>query len=340
MPPAAQWTADLPLPAKYRASIAQHRAEIESILSGKDRRLLIVVGPCSAWPNTAVVEYAKKLAILAEGLKDTLKIVMRVYTQKPRTTNGWTGSINQPDPFSAPDIKLGMRYARQMMLDVIDTGLPIADEALFTHNSEGFLELLSWVAIGARSAENPEHRFFASAADCPVGFKNPTHGHLEAAVNGVVAAQHPHRTVMADHEVQTHGNDYAHLVLRGGKHGPNHSMEHLKHVQALFATHHVKNPAILIDASHDNCRVNGQKMSAIQSDIILQTMRDLKTHPDLAALVKGFMVESFIKPGKQDLRSCDSQSVNLNGLSITDPCLGWEETEQLLHELATTQIQG
>src|SRR3990167_10472917 len=207
--------------------IAEDRKEVKDILAGNDKRLLIIVGPCSAWPKEAVFEYAKRLAKVNEKVKKTLKLVMRVYIQKPRTTKGWTGPVNQPDVFSSPDIEAGIRYTRDMMVKVIEMGLPIADEALFTHNAKGFLELLSWVAIGARSAEDQEHRIFASSIDCPVGMKNPTHGSLKIGVNGVVAAQHPHVVVFDGYEVETDGNPYVHIVLRGSNEKSNFSIAHL-----------------------------------------------------------------------------------------------------------------
>ena len=187
------------------------RQEVKNIIEGKDERLIMIVGPCSAWPKKSVLEYAHRLMELNEKVKHVMKLVMRVYIQKPRTTKGWTGPVNQPDPFAYPDIEAGIKYVREMMIKVVEIGLPIADEALFTHNAKGFLELLTWVAIGARSAEDQEHRIFASAIDCAVGMKNPTHGSIEIGVNSVIAAQHPHVAVFDGYEVQTHGNSHAHL---------------------------------------------------------------------------------------------------------------------------------
>ncbi|MBP9768518.1 MAG: 3-deoxy-7-phosphoheptulonate synthase, partial [Burkholderiales bacterium] len=159
----------IPLSSEGYASIEQHHREIENILNGSDKRLLMIVGPCSAWPDTAVLEYAQRLAVLSKKVEHSLKIVMRVYIQKPRTVKGWTGPINQPDPLAEPDIEAGIWYCRKLMTQVVEMGLPIADECLFTHNARGFQELLSWVAIGARSTEDQEHRIFASSLDCPVG---------------------------------------------------------------------------------------------------------------------------------------------------------------------------
>ncbi len=295
-----------------------------------------MVGPCSAWPKQAVLEYAEKLLALNERVKSALKIVMRVYIQKPRTTKGWTGPVNQPDPLAYPDIEAGVRYTRDMMVKVIEMGLPIADEALFTHNAKGFIELLSWVAIGARSSEDQEHRIFASALDCAVGMKNPTHGSLAIAVNSIIAAQHPHVAVFDGFEVQTHGNLFAHLVLRGDNNGPNYGVDNLAAIKAFMDNNHIQNPAVMIDASHDNCLVNGKKDYSQQSEVIFSVMNSLRERSELRSLVKGFMIESFLQEGNQKIDGKDPSAINMCGLSITDPCLSWEKTEELLLKLAET----
>lgn len=325
---------DIPLSQTGYASIEKDRREVKSIIEGKDRRLLMVVGPCSAWPRPAVLEYAERLARLSEKIRDHIKVVMRVYIQKPRTTRGWTGPVNQPDPLAYPDIEAGIRYTRDTMVKVIEMGLPIADEALFTHNARGFLELLAWVAIGARSAEDQEHRIFASAIDCAVGLKNPTHGSLAVGVNSIVAAQFPHVAVFDGFEVQTAGNLHAHLVLRGGDGHPNFSVAHLEEVQRHMKAHQVSNPAVMIDASHDNCLQNGKKDHRLQPRIITSVLDELRARPDLSPLVKGFMVESFLKDGCQKVAAQNPSAIDLDGLSITDPCLGWDQTENMLLDLA------
>lgn len=323
-----------PLSSAAHQQIMHDRQEIKAILEGTDQRLLIIVGPCSAWPKDAVLTYAKRLVRLNKQVKHALKLVMRVYIQKPRTTKGWTGPINQPDLFAMPDIEAGIRYTRDMMIKVIELGLPIADEALFTHNAKGFIELLSWVAIGARSAEDQEHRIFASALDCAVGMKNPTHGSLTVAVNSIVAAQHPHVAVFDGSEVQTHGNLHAHLVLRGSNQAPNYSITDLEEAARHMDKHQIKNQSIIIDASHDNCLVNGKKKHRLQPHIILDIIRSLRDRPNLRKLVKGFMVESFLKEGNQSVDLENPAALDLSGLSITDPCLSWEQTENFLLQLA------
>jgi 3-deoxy-7-phosphoheptulonate synthase len=281
-----------------------------------------------------VLEYARRLTELNKEIKHALKIVMRMYIQKPRTIKGWTGPVNQPDPFAEPDIEAGIHYVRDMMVQVVEMGLPIADECLFTHNARGFSELVSWFAIGARSSEDHEHRIFASAANCPVGMKNPTHGSIAVGVNSVLAAQHAHIAAIDRYAVQTQGNPYAHLVLRGCNQAPNYSLAHLEEVDKHMKKHQVKNPAVLIDVSHDNSLVNGKKDHRLQPEIIFEVMQYLTNRPDLRHLMKGFMIESYLKEGQQKLENCTPATIDLEGLSITDPCLGWEQTQKLLQALA------
>lgn len=315
--------------------VAHDRQEVKDIIAGRDKRFLVILGPCSAWPSSAVLEYAKKLKTLSEKVNDKIKLVMRVYIQKPRTTKGWTGPVNQPDPFLDSDVEAGIKYTRKMMVDVIEMGLPIADEALFTHNAKGFLELISWLAIGARSTEDQEHRIFASAVDCAVGMKNPTSGVVEIGVNGIVAVQYPHVAVYDRYQVETKGNEYAHLILRGGKFtGPNYHVENLREAKEHLEKHNVKNPAIIVDASHDNCIIDGKKDCLQQVNVVHELIDILEKHPDLKPLVKGVMIESFLKTGNQKVNTDNSDELDLEGLSITDPCIGWEETEKLILDLA------
>lgn len=334
LPTAEEIIQSNPLTLKKHEEVIRHRQEIQNILSGKDERCIIIIGPCSAWPKEAVLEYAKRLVHLNKKVKHSLKIVMRVYIQKPRTTKGWLGPAIQSDPFSTADIEAGMIYTRDIMIKIIKAGMPIASEVLFTHNAKTFLELLSWAAIGARSAEDQEHRIFASAINCPVGLKNPTHGSLAVGVNSVVAAQLSHIAAFDGYEVQTFGNEYAHIVLRGGNQTSNYSFTHLMEVKRYMDMHRVSNPAVLIDASHDNCIIDGKKEYLSQPNIIMSVIEDLKKHPHLRKLVKGFMIESFLKEGNQKLDDQDPKDIDLDGLSITDPCIGWEQTEDLLLKLA------
>lgn len=333
LPPLKEIIGKNELSKKAEKQVARDIQEVKDILEGKDKRFLVVVGPCSAWPKEAVIEYAKKLKPLADKVKDSLKIVMRVYIQKPRTTTGWTGPVNQSDPFKPSNIGEGAKYCREMMVKVVEMGLPIADEAVFTHNAKGFIELLSWVAIGARSTEDQEHRVFASSLDCAVGMKNPTSGSIEIGVNSVVAAQYPHTAAFDGNEVQTSGNAHAHLILRGGAQGANYSEKHIEEAIGYMEKHTVKNPSIILDLSHDNSRVNGVKHEENQTKVMREVMEIFKKRPELMKTVKGFMFESFLKAGAQKVDPKTPEKLDRGGLSITDPCLGFEQTEKLLLEL-------
>jgi 3-deoxy-7-phosphoheptulonate synthase len=336
IPSSDEIIASHPLSKQGYAQVEKDRNEIKDILAGKDERLILIVGPCSAWPSQAVVDYGEKLRALKDEVEKDIKLVMRVYIQKPRTTKGWTGPVNQPDPFKPADIAAGAMYARSLMVKLIEMGLPIADEAVFTHNARGFIELLSWCAIGARSTEDQEHRIFASAVDCAVGMKNPTSGSIKIGVNSVIAAQHEHTTVFDGYQVETAGNDFAHLVLRGGEAGPNFHLDDLYDARDTLKESGVKNPALIIDASHENSRIRGSKDPEFQADVIREVMYNLIKHPELQGSVKGFMLESFIQTGSQKLSACTSENIDRTGLSITDPCLGWESTAQLIRDMAVT----
>lgn len=331
LPTADEIMQKIPLSTVTDAKIKQHQKEIEDILAGVDNRLLVIIGPCSAWPYEATLEYAKRLLALNEKIKDKVKLVMRTYIQKPRTIKGWTGPLNQPDPTKDADIEEGMIYARSLMVKISEMGLAIADEALFTHNARGFVELLSWVAIGARSSEDQEHRIHASSLDCPVGIKNPTHGSIKIGVNGVIAASHSHTALFDGDIIETSGNPYAHLVLRGGNGVTNYDVKSLEESLHYLEAGKVKNPAIIVDVSHDNCIVNGKKAFDLQGDIALGVLDSIEDKPHLQKVVKGFMLESFLKSGNQVVD--DPLNIDLGGLSITDPCLSWEQTEDFLFKL-------
>jgi len=334
LPSADEIISRSPLSAAGHSQIARDRQEVKDILAGRDKRLLLVMGPCSAWPDMAVIEYAQRLKRASEPLRDKIKVVLRLYIQKPRTTKGWTGPVNQPDPFLPSDIEKGIEYSRRLMVKVIELGLPIADEAVFTHNARGFIELLSWVAIGARSTEDQEHRIFASAVDCSAGMKNPTSGALDIAVNSIIAAQHSHTAVLDGYQIETGGNEYAHLVLRGGADGPNYTESHIVRAAEILKKHSVKNPSIIIDASHDNCKVNGVKNPSRQIEVVRSVLSTIAQNENVRNAVKGFMLESFLQNGAQKVESCTPETIDRNGLSITDPCISWEETETLLNEIA------
>lgn len=323
------------LSEELKKNIKNDRFEIMNILSGTDKRLLVIIGPCSAWPFDSTIDYALKLRAIEAKIKKQIKLIMRVYTQKPRTTTGWTGPISQPDPLQPADFVAGIRYTRSLMLKILEIGLPIANEAMFTHDSMKFFpDLLSWMAIGARSTEDQEHRIYASSVDCPVGMKNPTSGSVEIGINSVIAAQGSHAAIFQGYQIQTSGNPYAHLVLRGGSSGPNYSINDILKATKLMDESKISNPAIIIDASHDNCRINGKKEIVRQIEIIQEIIQNRKINKEVKGVVRGFMIESFLKAGNQNIDCAINCNLDLNGLSVTDPCLGWEESEKLLISLA------
>ncbi len=313
--------------------IFQDRKEIKDIIEGKDHRLLMIVGPCSAWPEEAVRVYAEQLAELAKLYKDDIKIVMRVYTQKPRTTVGWAGVALQPNPFGKPDVNAGIIYVRKMMRDIIELGLPIADEILFTNLFESRSDMLAWAAIGARSSEDQEHRAFASDAEFAVGMKNPTSGNIKIGVNGVVSAQSEHVYVRRSNQIISAGNEYAHLVLRGGVEGSNYSMSHLKQVMQLYKEYNIKNPSVIVDASHDNVRIDDAEDYMIQSRTVMDVLHSCEKNKEVKKMMKGFLIESFVKEGNQDLNQINEQEIDLGGLSITDACIGINETRLLMEKI-------
>ncbi|MCB9362723.1 3-deoxy-7-phosphoheptulonate synthase [Candidatus Woesearchaeota archaeon] len=319
----------IPLPGAVKeelpcdVDVEHHRTEIKAILAGKDKRRLLILGPCSAWPSESVLQYVSELKELEAEVQDRLKLIIRVYTQKPRTTLGWTGPANQPEPLKSPDLAQGVFYCRRMMLDVLRMGFPIADELLFTHMSAYFDDLLSWTAIGARSGEDQEHRFWASAADFPVGIKNPTSGNLNIGVNSVIAAQHPHHFAYFGDHVRSTGNVYAHLVLRGGDGRPNITEPEL--LEAASLMRNCTHPAIIVDASHENCMVDGKKNPNHQPQAILDTIALMHKHTALD-MIKGFMMESYMHDGNQPI----TEHMDLTGLSITDPCIGIDGTKKAI----------
>ncbi len=316
---------------KYR--IKQDRKEIKNIIEGRDDRLLIIVGPCSAWPEEAVRVYAEQLVELARLYKEKVKIVMRVYTQKPRTVVGWAGVALQPNPFEKPNINEGIIYVRKMMREIIELGLPIADEILFTNLFDHRSDMLSWAAIGARSSEDQEHRAFASDMPFSVGIKNPTSGDIQIGINGVMSTQSNHVFVRHNKQIISKGNKYAHFVLRGGIKGSNYSLKYLKEVAYLYKKYNIKNPALIVDASHDNTRINDEKDYMRQTKAVESVLQSCKKNRNIKKLVKGFLIESFIKEGNQSLEDTNKKNIDLGGLSVTDACIGINETRALIEKI-------
>ena len=334
LPSPEEIAARYPLSRDGQARVRRDRSEVRAILAGNDPRFLLVLGPRSAWPFAAVLEYGARLVELERRVGDALKLVLRVQVQNQRTARGWTGPVNQPDPFAPPDIEAGLFGCRRLMVCAVEMGLAIADEALFTHNARGFAELLSWIGIGARSSEDQEHRVWASAAGAPVGMENPTSGCIGAGIDGVLAAQSPHVAVVDGCQVPTTGNPFAHLVLRGGVQGPNYHLDDLCLARRLMLERSILNPAVLVDAAHDGCRIDACKDPEAQEDVLCEVLSNLRRRPELRALVRGFLLESFLLGGSQSLERCTPDTIVREGLSVTEPCLSWERTEALLLDAA------
>lgn len=335
LPSSAEVLARLQLTPELAQQVQADREEIQRILSGEDTRKLLIIGPCSAWPDMAVLEYARRLKQEVLPVEKELKLVLRVYVDKPRTRKDWLGPAIQPDPYSPPNLRRGTVYARNLLLRVVKMGLPVASEVLFSSHAEVLSDLLAWSAIGARSVEDQERRLLASALDCPVGMKNPTSGQIEPAIDAMVVAQHSNDMAYQGYQVRTRGNPYAHLVLRGGLSGPNYSSENILQAQDMMQEQGIANPSVIIDASHGNCMYDGKKDHSRQPMVIQEVLHEMRQSSQLNDVVKGFMVESFIKGGKQDLNSLTSATVDRGGLSVTDPCLSWKETEDLLAEISS-----
>lgn len=319
---------EYPVTAEHR--IQERRQEVKNVLSGTDKRLVIIGGPCSAWPFDAVREYADRYTRLQEEVREKLLLVLRCYIQKPRTTVGWPGPLNQPDPQGSPDILRGVQECRNLMCDV-GKQLPLADEMLFTHNRGHFEPLLSYMALGARSSLDQEHRYVASGMDAAMGVKNPTSGDIKEGVDGVECVQHSHIFELGEHEVESSGNPFAHLILRGGLEDSNYSPRSIAKAQKLLLDRRVENPAIIVDASHNNSLNGNGKDASLQEHVLHSVMWGITNRRPEYAHVRGFMTENFLKGGKQ---SDNASPLDMDGLSITDACLSWEETEKLIRKTA------
>lgn len=320
-----------PFPAKLAYLKEQRDREIRDVITGKSNKFLVIIGPCSADNEDAVCEYVSRLAKVNEKVKDKLVLIPRIYTNKPRTTGeGYKGIIHQPDPEKKPDFLAGLIAMRKMQIHAIEvSGLTAADEMLYPENWGYVSDLLSYVAIGARSVEDQQHRIVVSGFDVPAGMKNPTSGNLTVMLNSVYASQHPHSFIYRGYEVKTNGNELAHTVLRGStnKHGnnlPNYHYEDLNLLLKLYEERDLKNPAAIIDANHSNSNKEFEQ----QIRIVKEVMHSRKLSPDIHKLVKGVMIESYLEEG------CQKVGGGIYGKSITDPCLGWEASEQLIYDIA------
>lgn len=309
----------------------QRDAEIRDVFTGKSNKFLLIIGPCSADNEIAVCDYVTRLAKVNEKVKDKLILIPRIYTNKPRTTGeGYKGIVSQPDPEKKPDFLAGLITMRKMQIHAMEeSGLTAADEMLYPENWPYVSDLLSYVAIGARSVEDQQHRLACSGFDVPAGMKNPTSGDLSVMLNSVYAAQHAHSFIFRGYEVKTSGNDLTHTVLRGAtnKHGqnlPNYHYEDLNTLLSLYGERDLKNPACVIDTNHSNSNKKFEQQIRIAKEV----MHSRKLSADIHSLVKGLMIESYIEDG------CQKVGEGIYGKSITDPCLGWASTEKLIYEIA------
>ena len=320
-----------PLAPELAARKKERDEEIKKIITGESDKLLVIVGPCSADNEEAVVDYVSRLVKVQEKTKDRLVIVPRVYTNKPRTTGeGYMGMIHQPDPEKKPDMLEGILAIRHMHMRVLqETGFSTADEMLYPENYRYLSDILGYVAVGARSVENQQHRLVASGIDVPVGMKNPTGGDLSVMMNSIYAAMGDHTFLYRGWEVETAGNPYAHAIMRGyvnekGVSRPNYHYEDLEQLHKLYAEKGIKNPACIVDCNH----ANSGKQYLEQIRIAKEVLHSKRHSNDINALVKGMMIESYIEDGNQKI------SEGTYGKSITDACLGWEKSEKLVLELA------
>ena len=304
---------------------------LEAVFTGADDRLILIIGPCSADREDAVLDYITRLRAVQERVKEKLVIIPRAYTNKPRTTgDGYKGMLHQPDPNSSPDMLKGLIAIRKLHIKIMEqTGFSCADEMLYPENHHYLSDVLSYVAVGARSVENQLHRLTASGLDIPVGMKNPTGGDLAVMMNSINAAQHPHTFVYSSWEVHSKGNPLAHAILRGSanQHGrsvPNYHYEDLQLLCELYASSGLKNPGAIIDTNHSNSGKHWDEQPRIAKEIL----HSCRHSEQIWRLVKGLMIESYLEDG------CQKPDGGVYGKSITDPCLGWEKTERLILELA------
>ena len=306
-------------------------AVISDIFTGKSQKMVLIIGPCSADREDAVMEYCEKLAVLQEQVSDKLVLIPRVYTNKPRTTGeGYKGLLHQPDPEQDADMLEGVIAIRRLHTNVLaNTGLSTADEMLYPDNYRYLSDLLAYVAVGARSVENQEHRLTSSGIAVPVGMKNPTSGDISVMLNSILAAQKSHTFIYRGWEVETTGNPLAHAIMRGyvNKHGeaiPNYHFEDLEHLYNAYAAKGLENIALIVDANHSNSAKKFDQQPRICKDV-LYTCRH---NSHINGMVKGFMIESYLEEGSQKIGQ------HIYGKSITDPCIGWAATEKLVKDIA------
>lgn len=320
-----------PLSKDLQSLVEKRNKEIADIFTGQSDKLLLIIGPCSADNEDSVLDYIGRLKVVQEKVKDKVYIIPRIYTNKPRTTgDGYKGMLHQPNPNEEPDMFKGIMSIRNMHIRALrETGFSCADEMLYPENYRYLDDVLAYVAIGARSVENQQHRLTASGISVPTGMKNPTSGDLSVMMNAITAAQHKHTFLYRGWEVSSQGNMLAHAILRGyvNKHGqsqPNYHYEDLSLLCKFYAKSGLSNPAAIIDTNHANSGKKHLEQMRIAKDVMHSRRHD----SSINNIVKGFMIESYIEEGSQKIGEC------IYGKSITDPCLGWEDSEKLIYDLA------
>ena len=331
IPPPHEILSAMPLSPELAEIKNKRDQEIKSAFTSDSNKLILVIGPCSAHDEDAVCDYISRLAKVQAQVKDTIIIIPRIYTNKPRTTGiGYKGMGHQPKPMEEPNIVEGIKAIRRMHIRALaESNLPAADEMLYPVNYPYLEDVLSYVAVGARSVENQSHRLTCSGLDVPVGMKNPTSGDMEVTLNSIQASQAPHSFSYNRWEVKTSGNPLTHAVLRGavdhyGRALPNYHYEDLKTFAESYQKRGLANPVIIVDTNH----ANSDKKFAEQPRIAMEVMQSRRHSSLLRNLVRGFMIESFIEEGSQKVTE------NVYGKSITDPCLGWKDSEKLIRDLA------
>ncbi len=322
---------EYPLSAELAAIKSKRDEEIKAVFRGDSDKFLLIIGPCSADNEDSVLDYILRLRELQEKVKDKILMIPRIYTGKPRTTgDGYKGMLHQPNPSAMPDLKSGIIAVRSLHIRALsETGFSAADEMLYPENYSYLDDVLAYIAIGARSVENQQHRLVSSGVSIPVGMKNPTGGDISVMMNSITAAQHRHAFIYRGCEVKSDGNPYAHAILRGyvndrGQSFPNYHYEDLINLAQIYSEKNLENPALIVDTNHSN---SGKKYME-QIRIAKEILHSMRHSDDIKKLVKGLMIESYIEDGSQKIGE------NIYGKSITDPCLGWEKSEKLVLEIA------
>lgn len=331
LPSPEEIIAEYPLGNDLKERKKEFDKTVADIFTGKSDKFLAIIGPCSADNEDSVLDYVMRLAKVADEIKDKIAVIPRVYTNKPRTNgDGYKGLLHQPNPEKKPNVHEGLIAIRKMHLRVVkETGMFTADEMLYPDNLGYLDDVLSYIAVGARSVENQQHRLTSSGADVPVGMKNPTSGDMSVMLNAIYAAQQSHEFIYRNYEIKTDGNPLAHAILRGAvnKHGqclPNYHYEDLKLLHDLYLERDIVNPAVIVDANHSN----SNKKYKEQVRIVKEVLHSMRYSDEIRNFVKGVMIESYIEEGNQRIEE------HIYGKSITDPCLGFEDSKKLLLEMA------